>query len=363
VIPAGLLAGRTSSGLDSRHPRGDNPRVPAPLCSGACLVAALIALAAIGGAQSRPVASVEPLELVRTIPLEKVEGRIDHLAVDLAKKRLFVAALGANSVEVVDLAAGKRVHRIEKMSQAQGVRFLPAPPRLVATTGGDGRCRFFDDSLKEIGAVDSLPDADNVRFDAAANRVWVGCGSGDLVVIDPVKMVKVATIGLAGHPESFQLETAGKRIFANVPDARHVAVVDREKGKVVATWPLGDLTANFPMALDEPNHRLFVVCRKPAKVLVIDTESGRTLQSLDAPDDADDAFYDAARARLYVSGGVGMICVYERKPDGTWFIRASVPTAPRARTCLFEPETSRLWVAVPHAGAQKAELREFQVKP
>jgi hypothetical protein len=331
--------------------------VPAAFRGATRRLAALIALASIGGAQSRPVEGVEPLELVRTIPLDKVEGRIDHLAVDLAKKRLFVAALGANSVEVVDLAAGKRVQRIEKMSQAQGVRFLPTPARLVATTGGDGRCRFFDDSLKEVGAVESLPDADNVRFDAAANRVWVGCGSGDLVAIDPARMAKVASIGLAGHPESFQLETAGKRIFVNVPDA------DREKGKVVATWPLGDLTANFPMALDEPNHRLFVVCRKPAKVLVLDTESGKTVQSLDAPDDADDAFYDAARARLYVSGGVGMVCVYERKADGSWFTRASVPTSQRARTCLFEPELNRLWVAVPHVGAQKAELREFQVRP
>jgi hypothetical protein len=328
------------------------------------LVVPIALLAATCGAQSRPIPPVEPLEPVRTIPLEKVEGRIDHLAVDAARSRLFVAALGNNSLEVIDLAAGKRVQRIEKMSQAQGVRFLAAPPRLVATTGGDGRCRFFDDSLKEIGSVDSLPDADNVRYDAAANRIYVGCGSGSLAVIDATRMAKVGTIELEGHPESFQLEAAGKRIFVNVPDARHVAVVDREKAKVIATWPLGKLTANFPMALDEPDHRLFVVCRKPAQVLVFDTESGKIVQTLEAPGDADDAFHDEARHRVYVAGGAGMVTVYERSTDGSWFIRASVPTAAGARTCLFSPELGRLWVAVPRRGSQNpAEIREFQVKP
>jgi hypothetical protein len=322
------------------------------------LLVALAASVTTAAAQSRP---AEPLELARTIPLEKVEGRIDHMTVDAAKNRLFVAALESNSLEVVELGEGRRKRRIEKMPQIQGVRWLPNLSRLAATTGGDGKCRFFDDSLAPIGVVESLPDADNVRFDESKNRVYVGYGSGALAVIDAVKMTLAGTIDLSGHPESFQLEKAGKRIFVNVPIAGHVAVVDRDKRQVVATWPLGEMKQNFPMALDEANHQLFVVCRKPARLLVIDTESGKTAATLECADDADDVFHDAARGRLYVSGGAGMVCVYERKADGSWFLRASVPTAAGARTSFFDPASSRLWVAVPHRNAQKAELREFRL--
>src|SRR5436190_782869 len=175
-------------------------------------------LLAPGLAQSRP---APPLELVRSIPLEKVHGRIDHMAVDRGGSRLLVAALENNTLEVVDLAKGVRSRQIEGLGEPQGVCALPSG-KIVVASGGDGTVRIFDESLKVTGTIDSLSDADNVRFEAAAGRVWVGYGSGALVAIDPEKAKKVATIPLDAHPESFQLETKGSRIFVNVPKAKHV---------------------------------------------------------------------------------------------------------------------------------------------
>lgn len=318
----------------------------------------LIPLAPTCAAQSR---ESDPLDLLRGIPLDSVEGRIDHLALDTARKRLFVAALENGTVEVVDLASGKRTQQIKGLKEPQGVCVLPSG-LLVVASGDDGKVRVFDDT-RERGWIDGLADADNVRFDTTSKRVYVGYKSGALAVIDPEKPSKVADIALAAHPESFQLEITGKRIFVNIPKTGHVAVVDREKAKVVATWPLGDMRDNFPMALDEPNHRLFVACRKPAMLLVLDTESGRTIASLECSGDADDVFYDAARGRIYVSGGAGAISVFERKDADHYGLLKTVATSAGARTCLFVPEAGRLYLAVPHRSGQRAEIREFQVRP
>ena len=317
----------------------------------------VLSLAAATLAQSRPSA---PVELVRTIALEKVDGRIDHLAVDQSG-RLFVAALENNTLEVIDLAKGARSRQIEGIHEPQGVCALPSG-KLVVASGHDGMCRIFDESLKLAGSIDGLSDADNVRFDAAAQRVYVGYGSGALAVVDPQKAAKTGTIALDAHPESFQLETKGRRVFVNVPKAGHVAVVDREKAVVVAKWPLGDLKdKNYPMALDEADQRLFVACRKPAKLVVLDTESGKQIAVLDCCGDADDVFWDEARRRIYVSGGHGKLCIFESKDRDRYSLLATEPTPQGARTCLFVPSANRIYLAVPHRGDQRAEIRELRL--
>jgi len=305
-----------------------------------------------------------PLRLVQTIPLPEVEGRMDHLAADLKGERLFVAALGNDTLEVLDLREGKRIHSITGLQEPQDVLFIPEFNKIFVTNGEGGTCDIFDgDSFKLIERVRSLEDADNIRYDAAAKYIYIGYGSGALGVLDATKGKHAGDIKLAGHPESFQLEKSGPRIFVNVPTASQIEVVDREKRAVVATWPFKDAQANFPMALDETNHRLFVGFRKPAKLIVLDTESGRVVANLDSVGDADDIFYEATHKRIYMSGGEGFIDVFEQSDADHYRILAKIPTASGARTALFVPELGRLYLAVPHRGSQGAEVRVYEAQP
>jgi hypothetical protein len=165
---------------------------------------------------------------------------------------------------------------------------------------------------------------------------------------------------LPGHPESCQFERSGSRVFVNVPTADQIAVVDRRAMKVVDTWTVVGAKSNFPMALDEANHRLFVGCRRPAKMLVYDTASSKQIASFDIDGDTDDLFYDAARKRLYVSGGEGYVDVFQEQDANRLQRVARVATAAGARTSLFVPEQNRLYLAVPHRGSQKAEIRVYE---
>jgi hypothetical protein len=304
-----------------------------------------------------------PLKFVQSIPLEGVEGRIDHLAADVERKTLFIAALGNNSVEVIDLAASKRIASLTGMKKPAGVRVVPGSHRLIVASGEDGVVRVYDERLTLLGRIDGLDDADNVRVDADGKLVYVGYGEGALAVIDPEQIKKVGDIKLDSHPESFQLESKAGRIFVNVPGARHVAVVDRDKAQVVAKWALDDAASNFPMALDEANHRLFIGCRKPAKLIVLDADSGKQVASLPCCGDADDVFFDPTTHRIYITGGEGAISVIACEDADHYHSLSSVVTARGARTSLFVPELQRLYVAVPHRDKQPAEIRVFEATP
>jgi len=303
----------------------------------------------------------QPLAPVASIDLPHVEGRIDHLAFDAAAGRLFVAALGNNTVEVVDVRAGAHFKSLSGFREPQGIA-VAVDRRLVAIANGEGNGLqlLSADDFRAAAAIRLGDDSDNVRYDAAAKRLYVGFGSGAIAAIDAAEGKLLGEARLAGHPESFQLERTGSRIFVNVPTAGHIAVVDRGTMKVVATWPVITAHSNFPMALDESNHRLFIGCRRPAKVVVFDITTGKETGAFDIVGDTDDLFYDSARKRLYVSGGEGYIDVFQLD-DGARFTRtAHMATAPGARTSLFVPEHNRLYLAVPHRGAQKAEIRVYE---
>lgn len=303
----------------------------------------------------------ELLRLTQVIPLDGVEGRIDHFGFDAKSQRLFVAALGNNTVEVIDLAAGKVVRQVTGVAAPQGIAFAAGSNRLAVANDEDGSCRFYDGtSLRQAGSIDLNDDADNVRYEANAQRFWVGYGEGGLAAIDALGRRKVADVKLDGHPESFQLESRGKRIFVNVPHAGYVAVVDREKLTVVAKWPVRAASANFPMALDETHHCLFIGCRQPAKLLVLDTENGNTVASINIVGDTDDLWYDDATKRIYVTGGEGHITIIGRANPDSYAVLGGVATAPGARTSFFVPNSRTLYVAVPRRGDRKAELRVFK---
>ena len=305
----------------------------------------------------------EPLVLVRTIALPQVEGRIDHLAVDRDLQRLYVAALENNSLEVLDLKNGTRVQSVKSLHEPQGIAVVSTSKRVVVANGQSGDVQFRDASdLHVARTISMFEDADNVRYDSAAQRVYVGYGTGALAVFDASSGRRIGNVPLAGHPESFQLETGGSRIFVNVPTAKHIAVVDRTSLKVLSTWPLVGAESNFPMALDEGDHRIFVGCRRPAKVLIYDTATGKVVGSTDVVGDTDDLFYDSARKRLYVSGGEGFIDVFRlQDPDHLNRI-ARMATAAGARTSLLVPDQNRLYLAVPHRGNQQAEVRVYETR-
>ena len=212
-----------------------------------------------------------------------------------------------------------------------------------------------------MGTVGDLDDADNIRYHSESKLLYVGYGSGALAVIDAEKMTKIADIKLDGHPESFQLEAHGRRIFVNVPGGREIEVVDRRKREVISKWPLVGASSNFPMSLDEKHHRLFAGCREPAKVLVIDTESGKQVGDIDCVGDTDDLFYDAPHQMIYVSGGAGAITIIQQIDADHYRVAGTVKTAPGARTSFFDAESSSLFLALPHRSDQHAEIRVYQV--
>jgi len=322
---------------------------------------ACILAAALGAMMLEAGTAQDPLTLVRTIELPGVEGRIDHLAFDAATARLYVAALGNNTVEVLDVKAGTHLKSLAGFREPQGIA-VAAAARVVAVANGQGEgVQLLSADDYRPGAVVRLgDDADNVRYDAAAGKLYVGFGSGAIAAIDPAAGTLLGQAKLAGHPESFQLERNGARVFVNVPTADHIAVVDRSAMKVVATWPVATAKANYPMALDEAGHRVFIGCRRPAKVLVFDTTSGKETGSFDIVGDTDDLFYDAARSRLYVSGGEGYIDVIEDQGGNRFRPIARMRTASGARTSLLVADDRRFYLAVPHRGSQKAEIRIFE---
>jgi len=302
------------------------------------------------------------LRLVQTIPLPHVEGRIDHLAVDLQGQRLFIAALGNNTLEVLDLKTSTHLHTITGLHEPQGVVFLPEANIIAVTNGQTGTCDLFDGTaFQHLNAVKLTSDADNIRYDVATHTLYVGYGAGALGLISATRAQHFGDIPLTGHPEAFQLEQAGPRIFVNVPSAHHIAVVDRDKRTVITTWPLQGAEANFPMALDESQHRLFVGVRTPPMLLVIDTESGKEIARVQSVGDTDDLFYDAPHQRIYVAGGAGLLSIVAQEDADHYTPVATIPTASGARTALFVPALSRLYLAVPHRGTQGAEIRVYAV--
>jgi len=310
-----------------------------------------------GAAGHLAAAEPAPVRLIATIPLPGVSGRIDHLAMDAPTHRLFVAALGNDTVEVLEVQTSRRLQTLKTGREPQGLAFLPRLNRLFVANGGSGDLRVFGGgNFQLLQTTGSLPDADNVRFDAASHLIYAGFGGGALV----------ASIPLSGHPESFQLERDGSRLFVNVPGERSVAVVDREQRKVVGKWRLESARSNYPMALDEAGRRLFIGCRSPARLLVLDTTSGRTVAQVEISGDTDDVFYDAKRDRLYVSCGEGFLDVMQRRAGGQYERTAHVATRAGARTGFYSPEADRIFLAVPKRSGQDAEIRIYEpsaIKP
>jgi DNA-binding beta-propeller fold protein YncE len=328
------------------------------------LAASLVGVMAASDRTTATAPGPPPLRLLQTIPLPGVQGRIDHLAVDVAGRRLFVAALGNNTVEVIDVEKGERIRSLAGFKEPQGLAYLPDTKTLAVANGGDGAVMLLDGtSFKPTKTIAFGDDADNLRHDPARKRLYVGYGNGALGVVDTADSTRLADVALDAHPESFQLDVNAGRIFVNVASRQTVAVVDVNRGAAVGMWPVNAGSANYPMAFDAAHHRLFVATRRPPHVTVFDTESGRTVATLEADGDADDLFYDASRARLYGCFGAGSVMVYAQSDPDHYGVLAKVPTAAGARTGLFSADLRRLFVAVPRRANLTAEVRVFDTGP
>jgi len=322
------------------------------------------AVAALGGV-ARPIAQTAdslPLQLEAKIALGEVAGRIDHLAVDLSRQRLFVAELGNDSVAVVDLKAGKVKHLITGLQAPQGIGYVPSSDMVFVANAGDGSVLLFrGEDYEPVGRLDLGDDADNIRIDPVSGHVFVGYGDGALAIIDPATNGKIADIPLHAHPEGFQLARSNRRIFVNVPKALEIAVVDRFAGKQSASWPIENGTF-FPMALDEASGRILVAFRNPARLGVFSLQDGSTVAMVDACGDADDLFADAKRQRVYLSCGDGYLDVFE--PQGDTYRRAAhIATISGARTSLFVPDLDRLFVAARANPGEPAAVWVFRPTP
>jgi YVTN family beta-propeller protein len=302
------------------------------------------------------------LQLEAKIPLGAVSGRIDHMAIDLERRRLFVAELGNDSVGVVDLTTQNVIHRISGLKEPQGVAYVRTNDSLYVANGGDGSVRFYaGPNYSPAGRIDLGTDADNVRVDSGANRLLVGYGSGAIAVIDLRDNGKIFSFALRAHPESFQLDASSRQIFVNLPNARAIAVLNESTGKEGAVWPLRH-GGNFPMTLDTERHRVLVAFRSPAKLAAFDWQIGGMVSEVDICGDADDLFLDPKRSRIYVTCGAGFIDILSAD-DPKYSRQARISTVSGARTGLFVPEMDRLLLAVRSHVTEPAAIWVYRATP
>lgn len=296
-----------------------------------------------------------PLILELRIPLPNVRGRIDHLAVDPAGRRLFVAEVANGSVDEVDVARGQHARRIVGLRKPQGLAYLAPLDELVAACG-DGSVRFYDGHSLQLKAQIHLGgDADNIRIDPRTGHVVIGFGSGALAIIDPLAHRLIATLPLGSHPESFRLDDA--RAFVNLPDAGVIALADIDRKALLARWPTDGRRLNFPMALDPDAHVLAIAYRFPTRLELRDMSTGRVVLVRQTCGDADDLFFDRAAKAFYVICGSGGIDMASTGKDSKAVV---IISARGARTGLLVPEWGRLFVAAPSRNGMAASILVFR---
>ena len=307
---------------------------------------------------------ISSLQLQQEIPVPNVMGRLDHMSSDSKRRLLFVSALGNNSAEIIDTFGGRVVHTItEGLSQPQGILYVPDFNKIVIANAENGKVNIYDGTTYQLRkSLDFSPDPDNIRWDAATKLVVLGYGEDDggIAFIDPQKEEQVGQVlKTGGHPESFQVEQTGGHIYVNCPDAGNsVLSIDRKTGKV-AKWPLKGLRGNYPMQLDEKNHRLFTVTRKPPMLVVLDTETGKEIARLRTSGDSDDLFYDASRNRIYVAGGQASISVYDIHDPDHYSLLERIPTTIGARTAYFFASRDLLYLGIPAKEGQPSQIWAF----
>lgn len=315
-------------------------------------------------AKAAPAEPERPLVLTGAVTVDGAKGGFDHFT--SGGGRFFVSERD-NAIFVF---SGGPDRTITGVPAPQGLAFSPEANKLFVGSA-KGKLYIYDGtSLNLITTIDFPGGADNLRYDAATKRVYVGCGNdektGAIMMVDAMANQRLDEEYKVGEePESFQLEKSGPNIYVNVPDLKQIVVINRIT-KGITRWPLNGIALNFPMALDEADHRLFVGTRSPSRLAVFDTNSGRMVAVLPSVVESDDVYYDADRKRIYMPGGEGFIFVFQMTDPNHYRLLAKVPTALGARTAGFfgasSKGQSRLYLAVPAHGSQSAEIRVYTVQ-
>ena len=314
-----------------------------------------------------------PLKLVATIPLPGLhDGDFDHFAPDVAGHRLFLTGEENEKVVVLDTSANAVIHTMEDIKAPHAILYRPDLKKLFIVEGDASAVRVYDsDSYKLAGEIKLSIDADSIAFDPATNYLYVVNGGREahtpyslISVVDTNSSKKLRDIKInSNHVEAMVLEKSGPRLFCNITGQNAVGVMDRDKTSLAATWslPAGD-TQNVAMALDEASHRLFVVTRKPGKLIVLNSDSGKVIADLPAVGFVDDMSYDAKRKRLYLAGDQ-FVDVFEQKDADHYVPLAKIPGSFRAKTGILVPELNRYYLAVPHHENKDAEVRVYELQP
>jgi len=328
-----------------------------------CVLAIRSTKTAVAQSQTR---EFLPLQLEEQIPVPGVAGRLDHFSADAKRRRLFVSALGNNTLEVIDVFAGRVIHSIKGLAQPQGPLYVPGVDKLYVANAEDGKVRVYDGATYMLRkTIDFGKDPDNMRYDEASKTVFVGFGEDDggIAMIDPKTDERTGQVyKTEGHPESFQVEASGGHIFVNVPDAGYVVEsIDRKTG-AMTKWPLKGLKGNYAMALNEEDHRLFTITRKTPMMVVLNTENGKEVARLRAAGECDDVFFDASRKRIYVIGAEGFISVFQQNDPDHYELVANVPSGIGIRTGFFFTRRDRFYVGVPAKGSEPAQVWTYEAE-
>lgn len=331
---------------------------------------AVIALTPLTGGVAAGAQASLPLELKQTITLPGYSGDFDHFAVDTARGRILLAAEDHATLEVFNLRTGEHLRTVRGFGAPHSILVRPDSPTIIVTDS-DKMTHILDaDTYTEKGSVHLTPGADSAAYDATANIYYVVTGGKDvdmktcyIEAINPDTGEELGKIEFQdNHVEALTLERDGDRLFINLAQTNKIAVVDRKKMTVIATWPVPPARQNAMVAFDESNRRLYVVCRDPGMVVVLNSDSGEVTNSLPAPLRADDLLFDRKSHRLYVPGGEGFVGIYDTSdPDHLKQI-ARVKTAPGAKTGLLLPDSGRLILAAsPGETKNMAAVMTFEI--
>ena len=314
-----------------------------------------------------------PFKLVETIPLPGLkDGDFDHFAPDVDGHRLFLTAEENGKVVVLDSSTNKLIHTIEDLKAPHAILYRKDLKKLFIVDGDASAVKVYDsDSYQMTGEIKVTIDADSIAYDPATNYLYVVNGGREahtpyslISVVDTNSSKKLRDIKInSNHVEAIVLEKSGPRMFCNIPVQSAVGVLDLTKSTLMATWPLpaGD-KLNVAMALDEANHRLFVVTRNPGKLIVLNSDSGKVITSLPAVGLVDDMSYDAKHKRIYLAGDQ-FVDVFEQKDPDHYVLLARIPGSFRAKTGILVPELNRYYLAVPHHENKDAEVRVYEIQP
>jgi outer membrane protein assembly factor BamB len=272
------------------------------------------------------------------------EGSWDYVTIDAPNHRLFVTR--ATHTQAIDTDSGKVLGDITGQVRSHGVAIVPRLNRgFITDGGGPGAIIVFDlKTYAVLGKLAAMPDADGIIYDAKLDRVLAVSGDGGALMtfapdIDLAKG-KVTSIDLGGKPEFLASDGSGK-VFVNLEDKDVVAVVDLKSRSVVSRWPVAPAGHPVGMAIDAASHLLFIGCRNPQKLVIMNDETGKIEAALPIGAGVDATAAGAGLA--FASAGDGTLTVAAEKA-GKFDVAQVVKTPTGAKTMGMNTETHRLFL-------------------